>query len=386
MFHVASFEEIKRGDTTDIYFRRTKKILKEKGIRKNVVAEVTTSSLPSGYKWGILAGIEEVARLFEGYDVNVYAMPEGSVFYPMEPVIRIEGEYSEFCELETALLGFICQASGIATKAARLRKVAGERILLSFGVRRMHPAIAPMIDRSAYIGGCDGFSCVAAEKLIGAKASGTMPHALIITVGDQKLAWKMFDEVIEDDVPRIALIDTFCDEKSEAIMACETIKNIFGVRLDTPSSRRGNMKKIVEEVRWELDIRGYKHVKIVVSGGIDEDDIKELDKVDAFGVGTSISNAKTIDFAMDIVEVEGKPVAKRGKLSGKKEVYRCMHCMRDKVIYYRDVEGEIKCEKCGKTMVPMLKPLIKSGKIVSELKSAKEIREYVLSQLQKLDL
>jgi len=123
-----------------------------------------------------------------------------------------------------------------------------------------------------------------------------MPHALIITVGDQVKAWRYFNEVVEKDVPRIALVDTYCDEKQEAVLAAEAIENLYGVRLDTPSSRRGNMKRILEEVRWELDVRGYKHVKIFISGGVKEENIRELSLADGFGVGTSISAAATIDF------------------------------------------------------------------------------------------
>ena len=106
-------------------------------------------------------------------------------------------------------------------------------------------------------------------------------------------------------------------------MAAETLRRLNAVRLDTPSSRRGNFRRIVEEVRWELDIRGFKNVGIFVSGGIDEAEIGELrDIVSGFGVGTSVANAKCIDFALDIVEIEGEPCAKRGKKGGKKQVYR----------------------------------------------------------------
>jgi nicotinate phosphoribosyltransferase len=384
MFHVASEEDIKAGKTTDVYFINTKRVLEEKGISKHVVAEVTASSLPANYAWGVLAGIEEAARLLEGYNLDVYAMPEGSIFYPLEPVMRIEGDYKEFAVLETPLLGLLCQASGIATKAARFRKLAGDKILLSFGVRRMHPAIAPMIDRAAYIGGCDGFSGIAAEKIIGEKARGTMPHALIITVGDQVKAWHYFDEVVEKDVPRIALVDTYCDEKQEAVLAAEAIENLYGVRLDTPSSRRGNMKRILEEVRWELNVRGYKHVKIFISGGVREENIRELSLADGFGVGTSISAAATIDFALDIVEVNGKPAAKRGKFSIAKAVLRCPRCLHGKRMPAREVK-EHTCERCGSTMENMLRPLIRQGKLVAELPPAKEIRDYVLQQLEKVE-
>jgi nicotinate phosphoribosyltransferase len=148
-FHTAGNEEIKRGDTTDIYFRRTLDILAKKGWDKRVVAEVSTSSFRLGWGWGVLAGIEEIAYLLEGRDLDAIAMPEGSIFYPREPVIRIEGMYSEFCELETPILGLSCQASGIATASARCKIAACHKPVFSFGIRRMHPAIAPMIDRSA---------------------------------------------------------------------------------------------------------------------------------------------------------------------------------------------------------------------------------------------
>ncbi len=385
MFHVATGEEIKRGGTTDIYFNRTKEVLMAKGIKRNVVAEVTCSGLPDGYPWGVLAGVDEVAELFEGYDVDVYSFPEGSIFYEREPVMTIEGEYSVFCELETPLLGLVCQASGIATKAARIKKLAGDRTLMSFGIRRMHPGVAPMIDRAAYIGGADGFSGIAAEKITGVKALGTMPHALIITVGDQVKAWRYFDEVLPKGVPRIALTDTYYDEKVESIMAAEALKNLQGVRLDTPGSRRGNMKRIIEEVRWELDLRGHEDVKIIVSGGVDEDDVRELTNADGFGVGTAISAAKTVDLAMDIVEMEEKPVAKRGKLGGRKEVYRCPECMKGKMMPLRAAKKSVVCD-CGTRMKPMLQPLVSKGRIAAKLPKTGEIRKYVMNQMKKFEL
>ena len=125
----------------------------------------------------------------------------------------------------------------------------------------MHPALAPMIDRSAYIGGCDGVSVVESAKFLGEKPVGTIPHALILVVGDPVKAFMMFDEVVDKDVRRIALVDTFGDEKFEALNAAEALgESLFAVRLDTPSSRRGNFRRIIEEVRWELDLRGYQEV------------------------------------------------------------------------------------------------------------------------------
>ncbi|MHA1505826.1 MAG: nicotinate phosphoribosyltransferase [Candidatus Asgardarchaeia archaeon] len=387
-FYCATEEEIKNGETTDVYFVRTEEVLRKKGLDKvRVIAEVTASSLPDGWKWGILSGVEEVAKLFEGIDVDVYSMPEGSVFYPGEPVMKVVGKYCDFARYETPLLGFICQSSGITTRSARIKKVAKDKIVLSFGIRRMHPAISPMIDRAAYIGGFDGFSSVITEKILGIPSSGTMPHALIIVFGDQRKAWKAFDEVLPKNIPRIALVDTYYDEKMESVSAAETLKDsLYGVRLDTPSSRRGNFRKIIEEVRWELDIRGYKKVKIIISGGINEEVIKELSDapVDGFGVGTWVSNSPTIDFALDIVEIDGKFVAKRGKLGGSKQVWECPDCLYHRMTLMGEDGGT--CPKCGTKMETKLKPLVKGGKIVASLPSVKDIRNYVLKQLEKLSL
>ena len=394
LFHCATDEEIKNGETTDVYFTRTKKILEAKGLEKlQAVAEVTLGKLPRKWPWGVICGIEEEAHLFEGCPVDVYAMPEGSVFYHRdqhgirEPVMFIEGPYGEYCVLETPMLGLICQASGVSTSAARIKKVAGEKLVVAFGIRRMHPALCPMLDRAAYVGGLDGVSSLKGAETVGVEPTGTMPHALIIAFEDQVKAWKAFDEVMPPDVPRIALVDTYFDEKMETIMAANALKGrLDGVRLDTPTSRKGDFAEIVREVRWELDIRGYERVKILVSGGLNEERVRVLSEAgaDAFGVGTSVSNAPTVNFAMDIVELEGKLSAKRGKLGGKKQVWRCPECLTDTVLPFKSPPPE--CPQCKSKTEPMLKPLVKDGKIAKKLPKPNKIREYVLKQIEKLSL
>jgi len=391
-FYIATDKEIKSGETTDIYFRRTREILIKKNIKKNVVAEVTCSSLPRNWKWGVLCGIEEVANLFQNCRVDIDAIPEGEIFTARDkngiriPIMNIKGPYLEFCELETPMLGLICQTSGVATSSARIRKILGEKLILSFGVRRMHPGVCVALDRAAYIGGFDGVSCVLSARRLGIKPVGTMPHALIIIFGNQVDAWKAFDEVIDEEVPRIALCDTYYDEKIEVVMASEAIRNLSAVRLDTPGSRRGNFSEIIREVRWELDIRGYKDVKIFISGGLDEENLRELVNapVDGFGVGTSVSNAPTIDFAMNIVEIDKKPVAKRGVLGGEKQVYRCPECFE--FIVKLSTDDGVICDNCNVEMEPLLKPLIRNGKIVAKLQSAQEIRKKVLKELSKVEV
>ena len=309
-------EAIKRGECTDIYFIRTEEILEADGRNPEVVMEVTATSLPGS--WAVFCGLADVIALLEDLPVTVDAMHEGTVFYKNEPVLRIAGKYRDFCRYETAILGFLCHASGIATAAAHIRHASGDRPVYSFGSRRQHPAIAKMIERAAWIGGVDGVSNTCAPD--GMPVIGTMPHALVMCYDKPEDAWRSFDRHAPADVPRIMLSDTYCDEKSESLRAAEC--GATAVRLDTPGSRRGNMRAILEEVRWELDAHGYSAVKIFLSGGVTCGDvIAYRDIVDAFGVGGAIANAPVIDFSMDIVEIDGKQKAKRGKRSGAKQVW-----------------------------------------------------------------
>jgi len=392
MFHIADRKDIKTGKLTDVYFVRTMEILKAKKIDKWVKAEFIAKRFPEDYGWGILTGIDEAAYLLKDLRVNVRAMKEGTVFRAYEPVMEIEGMYSKFGLYETSLLGLLCQASGVATKAARCKKAAGDRRVISFGARRIHPVIAPMVERNAFIGGCDGVSVVKNAQLIGEEPSGTMPHALILLMGDTVEATKAFDEVIDPKVKRVSLIDTFNDEKVEAIRVAEALGGkLFGVRLDTPSSRRGDFQKIIEEIRWELNLRGFGNVQIFVSGGLDEKRILSLNPVvDAYGVGTSITNARVIDFAMDIIEIDGKPLAKRGKMSGSKSVLRCPKCFQDRMVPFKrsgghSTQGSDRCS-CGGRFKELLLPFIQGKKILWDLPTPQSIREYVLEQLPHFDL
>ena len=385
-FHTASEPEINAGRVSDVYFQRTIQILKAKGLTKRVKAEIRLKSFPQAdWKFGILAGIEEAAALLEGLPVNVWTMDEGTIFGPDEPVLVIEGTYVEWAEYETALLGLLCQASGIATKAARCKRAAGDRAVISFGARRMHPALAPMIERNAFVGGCDGVAVTKAAELIDADPTGTIPHALVLMFGDTVEALKAFHEVIDPKVRRVALIDTLQDEKFEAIRVAEALgKDLYAVRLDTPSSRRGDFFRILEEVRWELDIRGFEHVKILASGGIDEYEILKLNPlVDGYGVGTSIANAPVLSFALDIMEIEGRPMAKRGKRSGAKQVWRLPGTATN-VVLSAAKPAPVDAE--GRPAEALLKPLIASGTIVRDLPPPRTLREYVLEQMARIDL
>lgn len=382
--YVASEEEILAGKVTDVYFARTREVLEKSGKADvRAYAEIHAYGFPRGYDWAIAAGISEAATLLEGRNVDVYAVEEGEFFRVYEPIMAIDGRYVEYGVYESSLLGILRHATSIATKSARLKIAANGKTLIFFGIRSIHPAIAPMADVYALIGGCDAVSNILGAELAGVKPVGTMPHALILVFGNQPDAWRAFDKVMPPDVPRIALCDTLSDERFEALMAAEALgEKLYGVRFDTPGSRRGSMRKIVEEARWALDIAGYKHVKIFVSGGLDEEQVRELaDIADGFGVGTSIAFPPSIDLALDLVEVDGRPFSKRGKLPGRKQVYRCGK-LHDTITPFNAVLE--RCPACGEKVEPLLKPLIKNGEIVREKAKPVEIREKVLKRLEQL--
>ncbi|MDA4111231.1 MAG: nicotinate phosphoribosyltransferase [Thaumarchaeota archaeon] len=371
LFWIPKEKEIKDAVTTDIYFQYAVEALEFAKINPIVTMEVYTRKTPFASNWAVVCGIYEVAKLLEGVRVDVDAFEEGDVFLTdpnlaiYEPIVRITGHYKEFAKYENPILGFLCQSSGICTKAARMVLAAEGKIGMSFGTRRAHPALAAMIERSSFIGGIDSVSNVLGAKLLKTEAGGTMPHSFIICVGDEVRAWKIFDEAISKKVPRIALIDTFSDEKIAAIKAFEALgENLYGVRLDTPSTRRGDLKKIVQEVRWELGVRGGSKVKIFVSGGLDEAEINDLKQwVDGFGIGTSISTAPVLDFGGKIVflvDDSGNKIlsAKRGDLSGVKNVFRDPSTFSDVITLGK--------KPPSKNYKPMLQPLLRDGVIVRD--------------------
>ncbi|HEX9204590.1 MAG TPA: nicotinate phosphoribosyltransferase [Candidatus Deferrimicrobiaceae bacterium] len=380
---IPTWEEIRRGDTTDIYFRRTMEVLRASGKdRTRVVAEAIVKKFPGSYRYGILSGMDELLALLSGLPVEVDAMEEGSLFRVLEPVFTVEGPYGAFCELETAMLGVLCQASGIATASSRVRHAAGEKSVLSFGARRMHPALSTLIDRNAFIGGADGVSVIRSAEFLGEAPQGTMPHALVLVFGDTVTAMQAFDATVDPAVPRVCLIDTLQDEKFEGMRVAEALgKRLSGIRLDTPGSRRGDFRKILQEVRWELDLRGFRHVRLIASGGLGEEEVRALrDVVDGFGVGTSLSNAPTVDYALDLVEVEGVPFAKRGKWSGRKQVHACGACGRRSVLPAGDPGGPC---ACGGAPEPLLLPAMRGGKALAAPAPARAVRERVLRQVER---
>ncbi|MGZ0746571.1 nicotinate phosphoribosyltransferase [Haloparvum sp. AD34] len=356
-FDIVDADAIRRGRATDAYFDRMETVLEAAGRNPHVVAEVTADQFPTG-EFELFAGLKDAVALLSGHDVDVDAMPEGRLF-DGGPVMRIEGPYLAFARLETSLLGFLSHASGMATAALDCRVAAPDSSVLSFGARHVHPSMTAAVERSALVAGLDGFSHVAAGDLLGKEPSGTMPHALVIAYGrgNQEEAWRAFDEHVADDVPRIALCDTYTDEVDEVLRAVDALgENLSGVRLDTTGSRRGDFRHIIREVAWELDARDAPDVDLFVSGGLGPADLRELrDVVEGFGVGGAVANADPVDFALDIVEVDGEPAAKRGKLSGAKQAYRTADGGHHVGLADREAPADAE---------PLLEPLLRDGELV----------------------
>ena len=307
------------GDTADVYFLRTVEILKKEKVNPVVTMEV----FPRGD--GILCGIEEVKSLLQKVlppgESEVWALEEGESFSRKEVVLRITAPYQSFGVYETCYLGILAHCSGWASAARECVQAARGLPVLSFGARHVHPSIVAMMEYCAIVGGCNGCASTAGARLAGMKPVGTIPHALIIIMGSTAAATLAFDREMEEDVPRLALVDTFEDEVRESVAVAKATKGrVAGVRVYNPSERGRVTAELVKEVRAWLDLEGFKQVRIAVSGGLDPERIryflKEGAPVDLFAVGSYISDSRPLDFTADLHEVDGRPIAKRGRMPG----------------------------------------------------------------------
>ncbi len=310
------------GDSADVYFARAEAILEREGMDPVVTMEVFPRDA------GVLCGISEaktlLAHVLAGVDpteFSVESLDDGDLVETKEIVLRIRARYRRFGLYETAILGMLAQSTGWATAARECVEAAGETPVISFGARHVHPDITDVLDYAAIVGGCVGASTPAGARLAGLNPTGTMPHSLVLIFGDTVKAAIAFDRDLAADVPRIVLVDTFRDEAEEALRVAHALGDrLYGVRLDTPSERGRVTADLVLEVRARLDQAGFGHVRIVVSGGLTPDRIRSFRErgapADFYAVGSHISGATPIDFTADIKEIDGSPIAKRGRIPG----------------------------------------------------------------------
>jgi nicotinate phosphoribosyltransferase len=315
--------EILSGDSADVYFARAARILEREGLDPLVAMEFFTRH-PA-----VLCGIDEAKNLLahvlaaaDPDETQVEALDDGDEIEPREVVLRITGRYRQFGLYETALLGMLAQSTGWATAARECVRVAAPDPVISFGARHVHPDITDVLDYAAIVGGCVGASTSAGARLAGLSPTGTMPHSLVLIFGDTVDAALAFDRYMESDVPRIVLVDTFKDEAEEALRVANALGDrLFGIRLDTPSERGRVTADLVTEVRARLDQAGFEAVRIVISGGLTPERIRYFKdagaRVDSFAVGSYISGATPLDFTGDIKEIDGRPIAKRGRIPGR---------------------------------------------------------------------
>ncbi len=314
---MSSSDPILSGDTADVYFSRTKTILAHEGLDPVVVMEIFPG------RAGILCGMNEALELLRtaAPKAEVDALDEGAAMSPKEVVLRIRAPYSAFGLYETALLGTLASESGWATAARAIVEAAAPVPVISFGARHVHPNVAARLEYAAIVGGCTTGATAAGTRLAGKAPSGTIPHAMVLIFGDTVRAVQAFDRWMPKEINRVALVDTFNDEALEAVRVAQALGDrLWGIRLDTPSERGRVTPDLVEEVRARLDQAGFAHVKIIASGGIDLERIRVFQAagapVDAYGIGSAISAAPPIDFTGDLKEIDGKPIAKRGRIPG----------------------------------------------------------------------
>ena len=314
--------EILSGDSADVYFARAETILAQEDRDPLVTMEVFTREA------AVLCGIDEARNLLghvlvgaDPAETQLEALSDGDAIEPKEIVLRIRARYRRFGLYETAFLGMLAQSTGWATAARTCVEAAAPDPVISFGARHVHPDITDILDYAAIVGGCVGASTPAGARLAGLAPTGTMPHSLVLIFGDTVEAALAFDRHVPAEVPRIVLVDTFKDEAEEALRVAHALGDrLYGIRLDTPSERGRVTAELVTEVRARLDQAGFHHVKITVSGGLTPDRIQYFKEagapVDSYAVGSYISGATPIDFTGDIKVIDGKPIAKRGRIPG----------------------------------------------------------------------
>ncbi len=314
--------EILSGDSADVYFSRAATILEHEGLDPLVTMELFARQN------AVLCGIEEAKNLLghvlataDVAETRIEGLSDGDAIAPKEVVLRIRARYKQVGLYETAILGMLAQSTGWSTAARECVEIASPMPVISFGARHVHPDITDVLDYAAIVGGCVGASTPAGARLAGLSPTGTMPHSLVLIFGDTVEAALAFDRIIGPEIPRIVLVDTFRDEAEESLRVAHALGDrLYGIRLDTPAERGRVTADLVHEIRARLDLEGFGHVKIVVSGGLNPERIQYFKDagapVDSYAVGSYISGATPIDFTCDIKEIDGKPIAKRGRIPG----------------------------------------------------------------------
>ncbi len=333
------------------------------------------------------AFIEHLARLKFTGDVD--AMPEGTIFFPDEPVLRVMAPMPEAQLVESRLINLLHLQSLIATKAARCRLAAPDRLLVDFGMRRAHGAEAALLAaRAAYAAGFDGTATVLAGERFGIPLYGTMAHSFVQCHDTEIEAFRTFARAQRDNV--VLLIDTY-DTAGGAHAVVELVPQLAAegivvraVRIDS-----GNLADEAKKVRAILDAGNCPHVNIFASGNLDEFELAASiaagAPIDGYGVGTHLdtsADAPYLDCVYKLQEYAGRARRKRseGKATwpGRKQVYRQFASDGTMLADVLTVEGDVQAGE------PLLQPLLRNGQPVSTAPALADIRKSVCDRLQGL--
>ena len=308
---------------------------------------------------------------------DLYAVPEGTVVFANEPILRVTAPMIEAQIIETYLLSVINYQTLVATKASRVVHAAKGKDVIDFGTRRAHgPQAGVLAARACFVGGCVGTSNVLAAYELGIPAIGTMAHSWVMAYDDEYESYKDFHKIFPRDT--VLLIDTY-DNVIGARLATKIGKKLKGVRLDS-----GNITLLSKKVRKILDDAGLKHAKIVASGDLNEYKISEMlhkgAPVDSFGVGTEMVTSKDAPALGGIYklveqEKEGRLIPKmkfsedKATYPAKKQVYR---------IY--DNNGKFKKDIIGLVdekfnTEGLLLRVIKNGKVLYKTPTIQEVQK-----------
>jgi nicotinate phosphoribosyltransferase len=319
-------------------------------------------TLPAGWGYLVAAGLDDILDFLESFRFDardladlqhtglftvgflehlselrfrgeVRALPEGTVFFPDEPLLEVTAPLLEAQIVETAVLNELHFQSLIAGKAARSVEVADGRALVDFGLRRTHgPGAGLRVARASYLAGFDATSNVLAGRTYGIPVSGTMAHSYVQSFDSELEAFGAYARAYPDRA--ILLVDTYDTEegvRTAALVGRELAERghaLAGVRLDS-----GDLAQLSRRARAILDEAGLQATTIFASGGLDEHDIarfvREGAPIDGFGVGSRLGTAADspyLDMAYKLVELEGRPKLKlsaaKSTLPGRKQVWR----------------------------------------------------------------
>ncbi|HFU7477841.1 TPA: nicotinate phosphoribosyltransferase [Streptococcus agalactiae] len=433
---------------TDLYQINMMQVYFNKGIHnKRAVFEAYFRKVPFENGYAVFAGLERIVRYLEnlsfsdsdlsyleelGYpeefldylknlkmELTVKSAKEGDLVFANEPLVQIEGPLAQCQLVETAILNIINYQTLVATKAARIRSVIEDELLLEFGTRRAQEMDAAIWGtRAAIIGGANATSNVRAGKIFNIPVSGTHAHALVQTYGDDYQAFKAYAETHKDCVFLVDTYDTLRVGVPNAIRVAKEMGekiNFLGVRLDS-----GDLAYLSKKVRQQLDDAGFPNAKIYASNDLDENTILNLKmqkaKIDVWGVGTKLITAydqPALGAVYKIVSIETDAGSMRDtiKLSnnaekvstpGKKQVWRITSRAKGKsegdYITFADTDvtqlDEIEMfhptyTYINKTVrdfdaVPLLVDIFDKGKLVYQLPSLQEIQEYGRKEFDQL--